>query len=67
MPDKFPEIIARSFPLELGPPVGWPLQYRISGPDPQGVRDAAFRAAQVLASDSRTRFSAIRKSLIASG
>ena len=55
MPDKFPEIIARTFPLELGPPVGWPLQYRISGPDPQGVRDAAFRAAQVLASDPRTR------------
>ncbi len=55
MPDKFPEIMARTFPLELGPPVGWPLQYRLSGPDPQGVRDAAFRAAQVLASDPRTR------------
>jgi multidrug efflux pump len=55
MPYKFPEIIARTFPLELGPPVGWPLQYRISGPDPQGVREAAFRAGQVLASDPRTR------------
>jgi multidrug efflux pump len=24
MPDKFPEVIVRTFPLELGPPVGWP-------------------------------------------
>jgi multidrug efflux pump subunit AcrB len=55
MPDRFPDIIARTFPLEVGPPVGWPLQYRVSGPDPQGVRAAAFRAAQVLASDQRTR------------
>jgi multidrug efflux pump len=55
MPDKFPALIVRIFPLELGPPVGWPLQYRIGGPDPQGVRDAALRAAQVLASDQRTR------------
>jgi multidrug efflux pump subunit AcrB len=55
MPDRFPDIIARTFPLELGPPVGWPLQYRVSGPDPQGVRSAAFRAAQVIAADPRAR------------
>jgi multidrug efflux pump subunit AcrB len=55
MPDRFPDIITRTFPLELGPPVGWPLQYRISGPDPQGARSAAFRAAQVIASDARAR------------
>ena len=24
---------ARVYPLELGPPVGWPVQYRVSGPD----------------------------------
>ena len=55
MPDRFPDIITRIAPLEVGPPVGWPLQYRVSGPDPQGVRSAAFQAAQVIASDSRTR------------
>jgi multidrug efflux pump subunit AcrB len=55
MPDRFPDIIARTYPLEVGPPVGWPLQYRISGPDPQEVRSAAFRAAQVVASDPRAR------------
>jgi multidrug efflux pump subunit AcrB len=39
----------------MGPPVGWPLQYRVSGPDPEGTRNAAFRAAQVLAADPRTK------------
>ena len=28
----FPNAIGRVYPLELGPPVGWPLQYRVSGP-----------------------------------
>jgi multidrug efflux pump subunit AcrB len=55
LPERLPEIVARTFPLELGPPVGWPLQYRISGLDPQGTLEAASRAAQVLASDPRTK------------
>ncbi|MDB5394306.1 MAG: family transporter [Rhodospirillales bacterium] len=55
LPERFPEIVARSFPLELGPPVGWPLQYRISGPDTQGTLDAAAKAAQVLAAEPRTK------------
>ena len=25
--EKFPEAVGRVFPLELGPPVGWPVQY----------------------------------------
>ncbi len=29
----FPGLIARATPLELGPPVGWPLKYRVTGPD----------------------------------
>ena len=29
--DEFPSVVARVYPLELGPPVGWPIQYRISG------------------------------------
>ena len=28
----FPSIVGRVYPLELGPPVGWPLQYRVIGP-----------------------------------
>ena len=26
-------------PLELGPPVGWPLKFRVSGPDARKVRE----------------------------
>ena len=37
---RFPERRRRVYPLELGPPVGWPVQYRVSGPDiAQGARD----------------------------
>ena len=42
-------------PLELGPPVGWPVQYRVSGPNVTELRDIAFRLAQIVASDSRSR------------
>src|SRR5262249_29792788 len=27
----FPSVVSRVYPLELGPPVGWPIQYRVSG------------------------------------
>jgi multidrug efflux pump len=38
-------------PLELGPPVGRPIQYRVSGPDIQKVREQAIKFAQVVASN----------------
>ena len=47
---EFPNVVGRVYPLELGPPVGWPLQYRVSGPDPDHVREIAFKAAQILGS-----------------
>jgi multidrug efflux pump len=53
--EEFPGAITRTVPLELGPPVGWPVQYRISGPDLNDVRDIALRLAQIVASDVRTR------------
>ena len=31
--EEFPSVVSRVSPLELGPPVGWPVQYRVSGPD----------------------------------
>jgi multidrug efflux pump len=49
---ELPSVVARIYPLELGPPVGWPLQYRVSGPDPTQVREVAFKVAQVMASDA---------------
>ena len=53
--EDFPGAVSRIAPLELGPPVGWPVQYRVSGPDIGEVRDIAFRLAQVVAEDHRTR------------
>jgi multidrug efflux pump subunit AcrB len=46
----FPNVVGRVYPLELGPPVGWPLQYRVSGPEPDQVRAIAFKVAEVLGS-----------------
>ena len=37
--------------LELGPPVGRPVQYRVSGPDIDGVREQALKFAEVVASN----------------
>ena len=28
--EQLPSVVARVSPLELGPPVGWPVQYRVS-------------------------------------
>ena len=53
--DQFPSVVGRVYPLELGPPVGWPLQYRVSGPESGQVRDIAFRVADVLGSDPRAQ------------
>jgi multidrug efflux pump subunit AcrB len=51
----FPNVVARVYPLELGPPVGWPLQYRVSGPEPDQVRGIAFTVAQEIGSTPGTR------------
>ena len=53
--EEFPAAVASVSPLGLGPPVGWPLQYRVSGPDVEQVRGIALEVAQILASDPRTK------------
>ncbi|HQR20700.1 MAG TPA: efflux RND transporter permease subunit, partial [Burkholderiaceae bacterium] len=53
--EQFPEVVSRVSPLELGPPVGWPLQYRVSGPDKDEVRRLSQELAQVIGADPRTR------------
>ena len=45
--ETFPEAISRVSPLELGPPVGWPVQYRLTGPDVEVLRSNALRLAGV--------------------
>jgi multidrug efflux pump len=52
---QFANLNSRISALELGPPVGWPLQYRVSGATPQGVRDAAFLVAQTIGQNPNTR------------
>ena len=53
--NDFPSVIGRVYPLELGPPVGWPLQYRVSGPEPNQVREIAFKVAQVMGAEAAVR------------
>jgi hypothetical protein len=52
--DEFPGVASRLSALELGPPVGWPLQYRVSGPEPARVRDIAYKLSSLVAGDPRT-------------
>jgi multidrug efflux pump len=51
----FDALMARVTPLELGPPVGWPLRFRVSGPDPTKTREPAHSFAQVLGQNANTR------------
>ncbi|WP_345893044.1 efflux RND transporter permease subunit [Roseomonas acroporae] len=53
--EQFPEVVSRVYPLELGPPVGWPIQYRITGPDIATIRRIAMDVAGVVAADPDTR------------
>lgn len=50
----FPDAVSRVYPLELGPPVGWPVQYRVSGPDLSQVREIALKLASVVSSNPQT-------------
>jgi multidrug efflux pump subunit AcrB len=51
--EEFPSAISRVSPLELGPPVGWPVQYRVSGPDVGQVREIALKLAQIVATNPK--------------
>jgi multidrug efflux pump subunit AcrB len=53
--EDFPSVVARVYPLELGPPVGWPVQYRVSGPDLGEVREIAIKLAQTIATDPHAK------------
>ena len=51
--NEFPSLVSRVSTLELGPPVGWPVQYRISGPEISQVPDIALKLAQVVAANQQ--------------
>lgn len=44
----YQDVSVRVQRLELGPPVGWPIQYRVSGNTPDEARGLADRVANVL-------------------
>jgi len=53
--EEFGTLMARVEPLALGPPVDWPLQYRVSGPDIGGVRAISESVARTLRENPNTR------------
>ncbi|WP_295431093.1 efflux RND transporter permease subunit [uncultured Thiodictyon sp.] len=53
--EEFPAAVGRVAPLELGPPVGWPVQYRVIGPDPVQLREIALKLAGIVAAEPATR------------
>ncbi len=44
----FPDVRLRPSRLELGPPVGYPVQFRITGPDAMRLRDIAGDVGRVM-------------------
>jgi multidrug efflux pump subunit AcrB len=53
--EQFPQAWIRITRLELGPPVGFPVQFRVVGPDTQKVREIAREVEAVVASSSKVR------------
>jgi len=51
----FPQAWVRVTRLELGPPVGYPVQFRVVGPDTQKVREIARQVEQVVAASTKVR------------
>ncbi|VVQ29162.1 Cobalt-zinc-cadmium resistance protein CzcA [Pseudomonas fluorescens] len=52
---QFPQAWVRVTRLELGPPVGYPVQFRVVGPDTQVVRRIARDVEKVVASNPKVR------------
>lgn len=53
--EQFPQAWVRVTRLELGPPVGFPIQYRIVGADTQMVRAIARKVEHLVASNPQVR------------
>ena len=51
----FPDVTARVSRLELGPPVGWPVQYRVSAPTTDEARHYAEEVMDVLRASGLVR------------
>lgn len=45
---QFPDVRGRVNRLELGPPVGYPVQFRVSGPDPDQIMKIAQQVESII-------------------
>ena len=46
--EAFPDVRARVLRLEFGPPVGFPVQFRVIGKDTQKVREIAYQVRDII-------------------
>jgi multidrug efflux pump subunit AcrB len=53
--EDFPDVLARVQRLELGPPVGWPIQYRVLADTTEEVRVLADKLADLLRASPDTQ------------
>jgi multidrug efflux pump len=53
--NDFPLVRGRVNRLENGPPVGYPVQFRVFGPDPTEVRKIADRVASIMRAEPHVR------------
>jgi multidrug efflux pump len=54
-PTGFPDARVRVTPLEIGPPVGYAIQFRVRGDDPERVRAIAYRVRDRMAGNPHLR------------
>lgn len=53
--EDFPQVRGRASRLENGPPVGYPVQFRVLGPDPQRLRAISAEVIETLRANPYTR------------
>ena len=53
--EAFPDLQARVTRFEFGPPVGFPVQFRVIGPDTAGVRAVAYRVRDAVRASALVR------------
>lgn len=53
--EAFPDLRARVQRLEFGPPVGFPVQFRVVGPDKAQVREIAYRVRDTVRQSALVR------------
>jgi multidrug efflux pump subunit AcrB len=53
--EAFPDVRARVQRLEFGPPVGFPVQFRVIGPDKAQVREIAYRVRDAVRQSALVR------------